>query len=71
MRRKTLKKGIKQYTAYVPRTTKATKVILNKTVNRVRSFLSNIKADIKRTGKYIDSKTAKRIRSMRKKFGGK
>jgi hypothetical protein len=71
MRRTTMKKTIKQYTAYVPKTANATNKVVKNTVKRIHSFLSNIGKNIKRTGHYIDEKTAKRIRSMRKKRGGR
>lgn len=70
MRRKTLKL-MKKYTAYVPKSEKATKKVVKNTVKRIRSFLFNIGKNIKRTGRYIDTQTAKRIRSMRKKLGGR
>jgi hypothetical protein len=58
---------IKKYTAFVPKTMRATKVLGRSMVNRMNYFLNKTNKTIKNTAKYIDRKTAKSIRSFTKR----
>ncbi len=58
---------IKKYTAFVPKTVRATKVLGRSMVNKMNYFLKKTKMTVKNTTKYIDRKTAKSIRSLTKR----
>ena len=62
---------INKYTAFVPKTVSATKVLGRSMVNKMNYFLKKTKMTVKNTTKYIDRKTAKSIRSLTKKRGRK
>lgn len=64
--RKTIK-GIKKYTALVPKTMKATKSIGTAVVKKINYFLSSASKTIKKTAKSLDRTTAKSIRSFTKR----
>jgi hypothetical protein len=72
MRRKTSKRsknGIKRYTAFVPKTVKASKAVGTAIVNKINYFLSSAAKTVKKTTKAIDRKTARSIRSLTKRRG--
>jgi RNase P subunit RPR2 len=58
---------IKKYTAFVPRTLKASKNMGKIAVKRINYFLRNTAKKIKKTTKMLDRRTAKSIRSLTKK----
>jgi hypothetical protein len=61
------KSGIKKYTAFVPKTIKATKAVGSAVVNKINYFLSAARKTVKKTTRAIDKKTAKSIRSFTKR----
>lgn len=63
MRRRTFKK----YTAFVPKTFKATKNVGKKAITEISYFLRNTKKTLKRTGAMLNRTTAKSIRSLTKR----
>lgn len=70
MRRKTVKHNksqIKQYTAFVPKTVKATKTIGNTIIKNINYFLKSTTKTIKSGTKMLDKRTAKSIRSLTKR----
>ncbi len=66
MRRKT-NRGILKYTAFVPKTMKATKNVGKKVVSGLNYFLNKSTKTLKNTTKMIDRRAAKTIRSMTKR----
>lgn len=58
---------IKKYTALVPKTVRATKVLGTSMIDKLNYFLTKTKNTVKNTTKYIDKKTAKTIRSLTKR----
>ena len=58
---------IKKYTAFVPKTMRATKVFGKTMVNKMNYFFNKTKKTVKNTAKYIDRKTAKSIHSLTKR----
>ena len=67
MRRNTMKKTMKRYTAFVPKTLHATQDLTKKTARHVTYFLSHLTKTMKRNAKKIDKKVASTIRSIGKK----
>jgi hypothetical protein len=67
MRRKTLKNKIMKYTAFAPKTIKATKNVGRKSIKKIKYFLNNTTKTFKKLSKSIDKTTAKSIRSLTKK----
>ena len=58
---------IKKYTAFIPKTVKATKNISVSAVKNVQYFLKNSVQTLKKLSKNIDRRTAKSIRSLTKR----
>ena len=58
---------IKKYTAFVPKTMRATKVLGRSMINRMNYFFNKTKKTVKNTTKYIDKKTDKTIHSLTKR----
>jgi hypothetical protein len=71
MGRKTAKRGLKQLTAVVPKTFRATANLGRKTMKSINSFLNRTTGLVKRTSSAIDKRVAKSIRSITKKRGRK
>ena len=67
MRRKTHKKGIIKYTAFVPRTIKATKNTGSNVIKKIKYFLKNTQRRLRMVSRSLDKSTAKSIRSLTKK----
>jgi hypothetical protein len=67
MRYRQSRNKIKKYTAFVPKTVRATKVLGRSMINKMNYFLKKTKMTVKNTTKYIDRKTAKSIRSLTKR----
>lgn len=67
MRRKTSKRGITKYTAFVPKTVKAVKNTSSTIVKKVKYFFKNSTRRLKRMAGSIDGRTAKSIRSLTKR----
>jgi hypothetical protein len=70
MRRKTnkrIKNRINKYTAFVPKTMKATKSVGTAVIKKLNYFLSTAVNTVKNKSKLIDKKTAKSIRSFTKR----
>jgi hypothetical protein len=65
--RKTLKGHLKRYTAFIPKTLKATKAVGNSVVKKINYFLNSTAKTIKKTTRIIDKKTAKSIKSLTKR----
>jgi hypothetical protein len=63
MRRRTIKK----YTAFVPRSFKATKNVGKKALKEINYFLRTTKKTLKRTSKMLNVTAAKSIRSLTKR----
>jgi hypothetical protein len=67
MSRKTSKRSksqIKQYTAFVPKTMKATKTAGNTIMKKINYFFTNTTKTLKRRAKMLDKQTAKTIGSL-------
>jgi hypothetical protein len=62
-----MKIKLKKYTAFVPKTLKATKNIGKSTMKKFKYFLSNTTSTLKRTTKMLDKRAAKSIRSLTKR----
>ena len=67
MRRKTNKKGLLKYTAFVPKTVNATKNVSSTIIKRIRYFLMNTTRKLKSLSGSLDKQTAKSIRSLTKR----
>jgi hypothetical protein len=67
MRRRNTKNRILKYTAFVPKTLKATRNAGKNVIKRLDYFLRNSVNTLKNTTKAIDRRTAKTIRSFTKK----
>jgi hypothetical protein len=63
MRRRTFKK----YTAFVPKTFKATKNVGTKAIKEINYFLRTTKKTLKKTGKMLNVTAAKSISSLTKR----
>lgn len=66
---KNRKNGASQYTAFIPKTLKATKNVGKKTVKKINYFFNNTTKSLKRFAKGIDKKTASSIRSLTRRRG--
>ncbi len=62
-----MKKKIYKYTVKIPKTVKATKYVKNTLSNKLNMFITNTKRGIKKITKYINSTTAKQIKSITSK----
>lgn len=69
--RKTSKKGILKYTAFVPRTMSATKSLGTTALKKINYFFTNSTRKLKKSTKNLDKKTAKAIRSLTRRRGRK
>lgn len=70
MRRRTHKRSksqLKRYTAFVPKTLKATKVAGSSIIKKINYFFNNTAKAIRKTTKKFDKVTAKSIRSLTKR----
>ncbi len=67
MKKTNIKKKIYKYTVKIPKTVKATKYLKNTVSNRLNRFNNNTKKGIKKITKYINSTTAKQIKSITSK----
>ena len=69
MKRRTSKKGIslKKYTAFAPKTMRATKAIGSSVVKRINYIFNAAAKTVKKTTKMIDRKAAKSIHSFTKR----
>jgi hypothetical protein len=67
MRHRNTKSRILKYTAFVPKTLKATRNAGKNVIKRLNYFLRNSVNTIKTTTKTIDKRAAKTIRSFTKK----
>ena len=70
MRRKTSKRGkskIRNYTAFVPKTLKATRGFSTAAVKKIDYFLKNTVSTIRKTTKRLDKRVAKSIGSLTKR----
>jgi hypothetical protein len=75
MRRGTIKRGIKKYTAIIPKTAKAAKNISKMGTNRIKYFLKGTKRQVTlkaaQLPKKVDSTISTMLRSFTKKHGRK
>lgn len=71
MRRGTIKRGIKKYTAIIPKTVNATKRLTTLGKNRVKYFLKGTKSRARKIPRRIDSSISKFLRTFTKKHGRK
>jgi hypothetical protein len=62
-----MKIKLKKYTAFVPKTLKATKNVGKSTIKKINYFLNNTAKTIKKTTKMLDKRAAKSIRSLTKR----
>jgi hypothetical protein len=67
MRRKSLNKRFKPYTAFIPKTIAASKSVSIKALDTINSFFNKTKKTIKNMTRRIDRKTAKKLRSFTRK----
>ncbi len=67
MTRKSHNNKIKKYTAFVPKTVKATKNTGRKILNKINLFLNKTNKTVKKTTKMLNRRTASTIRSFTKK----
>lgn len=58
---------IKKYTAFVPKTLRASKNVGKTAAKKINYFLRNTAKKIKKTAKMLDRRTAKSIRSLTKR----
>lgn len=61
------KTRISRYTAFIPKTVRATKNIGKITVKKINYFLKNATNKVRKTSKNLDKKTASVIRSFTKR----
>lgn len=59
--------SLKKYTAFAPKTIKATKLIGDAVVNKINYIFNTAAKTVKKTTKMLDKKTSKSIRSFTKK----
>jgi hypothetical protein len=74
MRRNTNKRSlikIRNYTAFIPKTMKATRRFSKAAVNRIGYFLKNTTSTLKKTTKRLDKRMARSIGSLTKKHSRK
>jgi hypothetical protein len=57
-------KALKKYTAFIPKTLKATRNLKSGTVKRFKYFLKKGSTTIKNTAKFLNQQTAKTLRSL-------
>jgi hypothetical protein len=57
-------KSLKKYTAFIPKTLKATKNLKSGTVKRFKYFLKKGSMTVKNTAKFLNQQTAKTLRSL-------
>ncbi len=69
MKRRSTKRrnSLKKYTAYAPKTLRATRAIGSSVVKKINYFFNAAAKTVKKTTKMIDRKTAKSIRSFTKR----
>ena len=67
MARKSYKRGIKKYTALVPKTMKAAKKLRRTTMRKITCFLRNGTQRIKKLPKNINASLSKTLQSLRKR----
>lgn len=67
MKRKTYKNKITQYTAFIPKTLKATKSVGKSVMNKIEYIFNNTTKKIRKSTKLINMRTAKSIRALTKK----
>jgi hypothetical protein len=60
-------KSLKKYTAFVPKTLKATRNLKKSTMKRFSYFLNQSSKTVKNTAKFINQQTAKTLRSLTKR----
>lgn len=65
------KSTIKRYTAFVPKTIKASKAATNLVLKKLNYFLNNTAKTIKKSTKNIDKVASKSIHSLTKKHSRK
>jgi hypothetical protein len=58
---------IKKYTAFVPKTLRASKNVGKAAVKKINYFLRNTAKKLKKTTKMLDKRAAKSIRSLTKR----
>jgi hypothetical protein len=73
MKRRTTKRrnSLKKYTAYAPKTLRATKAMGTAAIKKINYIFNAAAKTIKKTTKMIDKKTSKSIRSFTKKASRK
>jgi len=64
MSRRTAKRGIRKYTAYVPKTARATMNLGKKVIHGATSVLNGAVGVVRQSAKAVDKTTAKTIRSF-------
>ncbi len=62
-----MKVKLRRYTAFVPKTLKATKNVGKSTLKRINYFFSSTAKTLKKTTKMLDKRAAKSIRSLTKR----
>ncbi len=67
MRRKTSKRGIAKYTAFIPKTAKAAKDTSSIIVKKVKYFFTNTTRRLRRMAGSVDMSAARSIRSLTKR----
>jgi hypothetical protein len=66
---KKTKNQITKYTAFVPRSLRATKNVGKYTIKKINYFLRNTAKKVKNTTKMLNSRAARSIRSITKRRG--
>lgn len=64
--RKRVKSRLSRYTAYIPKTVKATRKVRNYTVKKTKIFVKSVKNTLKNISKNIDKKSSQVITSLRR-----
>jgi hypothetical protein len=62
-----MKVKLRRYTAFVPKTLKATKNVGKSTLKKLNYFLNNTAKTLKKTTTMLDKRAAKSIRSLTKR----
>jgi hypothetical protein len=57
-------KSIRKYTAFIPKTLKATKNLKSGTIKRFKYFLKKGSSTVKNTAKFFNQQTARTLRSL-------
>ena len=60
-------KSLKKYTAFVPKTLRATKNLKKNTIKSVSYFLKQSGKTVKNTARFLNQQTAKTLRSLTKR----